>query len=152
VRNEPLRRPVAAAGLVAHHLPLAEELVLRDRPAAVPHARGLDLHQRVELIRARVDHEVRRVPVGVSVRAERRLLQDLPQRRSARAAGLLLEHDVLDQVRQARLARRIVARPDLVADVDLDELGRRIRHDDEAEAVLRKLTADLAVGEHELGP
>jgi hypothetical protein len=78
LRNELLRRPVAAADLVAHHLALAEELVLRDRPAAVPHARGLDLHQRVEQIRARVVHEVCRVPVGVPVRVERRLPQDLP--------------------------------------------------------------------------
>src|SRR5690606_1622057 len=55
-----------------------------------------------------------------------------------------------DQVREACLARRVFTRPDFVPHVDLDELGRRVGQDHEAQAVLLEAAALLGLVESKL--
>jgi hypothetical protein len=77
-------------------------------------------------------------------------MSELWKRLGVRTVGPLLEHQVLDEVREAGLPRRILARAHLVADVDLHELGRLIRHDHEPQAIFLEPAAHLAVLEHDL--
>jgi hypothetical protein len=140
----------ALADLVADHLALAQELLLRDGLAPVEQAHGVDLEQRVELLDAAGRLVVGRVPVGEGVDVGGQLAEEGPQRRAVGPVGPLLEHHVLDQVGDAGLAGRVLARADVVAHVDLDHLRRRVGHDDEAQAVLLEAATLLGVLEGEL--
>ena len=93
---------------------------------------------------------VRRVPVRVRVEVRRDVDDRLEDRRGVRTVGTRLEHQVLDEVGEARLALRIFARADVVADVDLDELRRRVGHDHEPQPVRFEHAALLGAREREL--
>jgi hypothetical protein len=136
--------------LVANDFALALELLLRDVLAAVVHAHRLDLEHRVEVLAARPHVVMRRVPVRVRVHARRELQDRLEDRRRVRSVGTNLEHHVLDEVREPCASRRIFTRADVITNVDLRELGRVIRHDDEAQTVGLQTSASLCRLEREL--
>jgi hypothetical protein len=91
------------------------------------------------------------VPVGVRVEEAGELPDRVHQRLGVGPVRLLLEHHVLDEVRDAGLAVRILARADLVAHVDLDQRRGLVGHDHEAQAVGGQRPALLAVDERGLG-
>ena len=101
--------PVAA--LVQHHVALGRDRFVRQHE--IGHAVGLERHHLGEVL-FRDALEEGRVVVrgeGVFVAADRRhTAAELVARMGRRA----LEHQVLEEVRNARLTRRLVGRPDLV--------------------------------------
>ena len=119
-RREPVRAVlVILAPLVQHDVALVRELRLRERRQQVPHAIGF--HPDRQLQRARRHHlpVVRAIGVRRSVQRRAGALQRLKvafvvMRRS-------FEHEVLEEMREAGVARALVLRADVIPEVDRHE-------------------------------
>src|SRR5271157_1346950 len=120
--------------LFADDLPLGLDLVhieTRQR-----HPVGLDLQRQLPVVRRKHEPEVRAVLAGLGVRLpprDERELVDLALRESF---GPLEQH-VFEEVRQPRLARRLVARADRIEEVADDDGYLPARQDQGAEAVVQ---------------
>ena len=119
------------------------ELLLIEHVEQVAHAIGLEPQPELELVRRQRLEVVRAIEVGraVEVRAARRFEQ--LEVRVARHVLRALEHHVLEQVREARAARRLVGRTDVIPEIDRDERQPMIRREDHLEAVRRACTSRI---------
>ena len=141
-------RPVVVrpALLVLDDLALVVEVLLAERVEQGRHPVGLEPQGEVELVRRQGLEVVGPVEPGRAVhRAAGRLDEGdvLGLGDVARA----LEHDVLEQVGEARLARDLVLRADVVPEVDRDDRCEVILGDDDAQAVVETLVAERDVGD-----
>ena len=105
--------------LVQHHVALIRELRLGQRRQQVAHPIGF--HPQRELERAGRHHfpVVRAIGVGRSVERRAGALQRLEE--AAIVMLRPLEHQVLEQVREAGVARLLVLRPDVIPEVHRDD-------------------------------
>ena len=108
---------VALAPLVEHHVALVVELGLRHRRQQEAHAIGLEPQRQLELVGGQ-RLEVQRA-VGGRVAVERAAgLADEPEVLVVADVRRALEEHVLEEVREAALARFFARAADVVADVD----------------------------------
>ncbi len=101
----------AGAALFENHQPFAVDLLLRDRQ--VGHPVGLDLHHHFQAV---AGHAL--VIAGIVARGQRVLLaaiggDDLGEHAGGQGVGTL-EHQMLEEMRDARFARRLIGRAGLV--------------------------------------
>ena len=136
----------ALAALVAHDIDLVVEAALVDQVEQPAHAVALEPQRRLELVRRHHFKVVGAIGVGRAVDV---LGPDVPQDLEVLVlADVLraLEHHVLEQVREAALARHLVARADVVPDVDRDQRHGRIRRQDHLEAVRQPVALECHPG------
>ena len=131
---------VRPALLVLHDLTLVVEVLLAERIEQRRHPVRLEPQREVELVRRHRLEVVRPVQPG---RAVHRPAGGLHERDVLGLGHVLgaLEHHVLEEVREARLARLLVLGADGVPDVDRDDRGEVVLGDDQAEAVLEAVIA-----------
>ena len=129
--------------LVLHHPALLVEPRLVDRAEHVPHAVRLHPQRHVEGGGRHHLEVVGAVLVGGAVHAGG---PDAVERLEVVVVEVLaaVEHQVLEQVREAGLARRLVRRPDVVPDVDGDDRRLVVLVDDQPQAVVEDV---LRVGD-----
>ena len=134
---------VVLPALVQHDVALVRELLLRQRRQQVAHAIGL--HPQRQLERAR-GHDLPVVgPIGVRRSVERRA-RGL-QRLEEPAVVVLgsLEHQVLEQMREARVPGRLVLRSDVIPDVDRDDRTAVVLVQQHVEAVRERVLGERNV-------
>ncbi len=132
---------VRPALLVLDDLPLVVEVLLAQGIEQGPHPVRLEPQGEVELMRGHRLEVVRAVQPGRAVHRPAGRLDEgdvlgLGDMRRA------LEHDVLEQVREAGLAGLLVLGSDVVPDVDGDDRREVVLGDDEAQAVGEALVAE----------
>ncbi len=106
--------------LVAHDVALVVELVLGQRRQKKAHAVTLEPQAGLEKVGRQRLEIVRAIGVGGAVGGAARLL-DVLEVHLVGHVRRALEHHVLEQVREAGLARHLVARADVIPDVDGDD-------------------------------
>ena len=137
---------VRPALLVLDDLALVVEVLLAQRVEQRRHPVGLEPEGEVELVgRQRLEVvrpvEPRRAvhrPAGRLDERDVLGLGDVPR---------ALEHDVLEEVREAGLARDLVLGPDVVPEVDRDDRREVVLGDDDAQAVVETLVAEGDLGD-----
>jgi hypothetical protein len=129
---------VRPALLVLHDLALVVEVLLVERVEQGPHPVGLEPQGELGLVRRQRLVVVRPIEPGAAVHRPAGALDqghvlglgDVPR---------ALEHDVLEQVGEARLPDDLVLRPDVVPEVDRHHRGEPIDRDDQAEPIGKAL-------------
>ena len=137
VAAQAVRLVVALPLLVLDDATLHIQRVLRDRPGQIAHAIGFE-EQRAVQRRGRHRLEIiGAVETGGAVQVGR---ADLLQRFEEVARRILaaVEHQMLEQVREAGLALRLVLRPDVIPHADRDDRRLAIGVDDHAQPVLQR--------------
>ena len=129
-------RPVVVrpALLVLHDLALVVEVLLRERVEERAHAIGLEPERELELVARQGLEVVRAVEPRRAVHRPAGGLDESDVLGLPDVCGAL-EHDVLEEVGEARLAGHFVLRADVVPDVHRDDRCEVILGDDESEAV-----------------
>src|SRR5271166_5463118 len=120
--------------LLADDLPLGLDLVhieTRQR-----HPVGLDLQRQLPAVRRKHEPEVRAVLAGLGVRLSSRDERELVDLALRESFGPLEQH-VFEEVRQPRLARRLVKRADRIEKVADDDGYLPARQDQSAQAVVQ---------------
>ena len=124
---------VVLPALVQHHLALGGELLLRQRRQQVAHAVGLEPHGQLQRLGRHHFPVVRAIGVGRAVDERAGLLQglEIPRRMVRRP----LEHQVLEEVREAGASGPFVARADVVPHADSRHRDVMVLVDDDLEAI-----------------
>ena len=137
---------VAPALLVLHDLALVVEVLLAQRVEQRPHPVRLEPERELQLVRGQRLEVVRAVEPGRAVERPAGALDEGHVLRLAdvRAA---LEHHVLEQVREAGLARDLVLGADVVPEVHGDDGREVVLGDDQAQAVGQALVGELDDGD-----
>ena len=132
---------VRPALLVLDDLTLVVEVLLAERVEQRSHPVGLEPQRELELVRGKRLEVVRPVEPG---RAVHRPAGGLDERDVLGLADVrrALEHHVLEEVREAGLARLLVLRSDVVPDVDRHDRRQVVLGDDQAEAVREALVGE----------
>ena len=120
--------------LLADDLPLGLDLVpieTRQR-----HPVGLDLQRQLPVVRRKHEPEVRAVLAGLGIGLSPRDERELVDLALGKSLGPLEQH-VFEEVRQPRLARRLVERADRIEEVADDDGYLPARQDQGAEAVVQ---------------
>ncbi len=136
---------VAPALLVLHDLALVVEVLLAERLEQRPHPVRLEPDRELQLVRRQRLEVVRAVEPRRAVERPAGALDEGHVLRLAdvRAA---LEHHVLEQVREAGLARDLVLGADVVPEVHGDHGREVVLGDDQAQPVRQALIAELDDG------
>ena len=130
VEGSSVRSILALALLVLDHTTLLIELVLIDRAEEMPHAVGLHPHRKVQRCRWHGLKVICAVGIGRAIHAGR---ADLLERSEILPVIVLaaVEHQVLEQVGEACLARNLVSGTHVVPERDRHDLSLAILvHDD----------------------
>jgi hypothetical protein len=138
----------AQATLFLDGLPLVVQLVLRDVERA--HAIGFEEQRQLELVRRQHLEIERQVDAGRPVHRAavgEHLVEVLAVADVLRA----LEHHVLEQVREARQSLALVARPDVVRDVQGDHGHAVILHELHAQTVVERRLGEIDAHPRGLG-
>src|SRR3954452_11307465 len=136
-------RPVVVrpALLVLDDLTLVVEVLLAERIEQRRHPVGLEPEGELELVGGQRLEVVRPIQPGRSVHRAARGLDEGDVLR-LRDVARTLEHDVLEQVGEARLARDLVLGPDVVPEVHRDDGSQVVLGDDDAQSVVEPLVAE----------
>ena len=141
-------RPVVVrpALLVLDDLALVVEVLLAERVEQGRHPVGLEPEGQLELVRRQRLEVVRPVEPG---RAVHRPAGGLDERDvlGLRDVARTLEHDVLEEVREAGLAGDLVLGADVVPEVDRDDRSEVVLGHDHAQAVVESLVAEGDLGD-----
>ncbi len=138
-------RPVLAAltPLVPHDVLLVRQLRLIDRLEQVSHAIGLEPERQLELIRRHRLEVVGAIEAGRAVDARGAAAGEQLEVRVALDVLRALEHHVLEQMREARAAGRLVRGTDVIPDVDADERHAMVFGEDHFEPVGERVLFDV---------
>ena len=120
-----------------------DSLRLIDVVEQIAHAIGLEPQRQLQLVRRHRLEVVRAIEVGRAVEAGGAGALEQLEMRVARHVLRALEHHVLEQVREARAARRLVRRPDVIPEVDAHERQPTIFGQDHLEAVRQRVFLDV---------
>ena len=126
-----------------HDVLLVRQLGLIDLLEQVAHAIGLEPQRQLELVRRHRLEVVGAIEIRRAVDAGRAGAGEQPEVRVALDVLRALEHHVLEQVREARAAGRLVRGADVIPDVDADERHAMILGEDHFEAVRQRVLLDV---------
>ena len=132
---------VRPALLVLDDLALVVEVLLAERLEERRHAVGFEPQRQVELVGRHRLEVVRPIEPGRAVHRAAGRLDEGDVLGLGDVLGAL-EHHVLEQVGEARLARLFVLGADVVPDVDRDDGGEVVLGDDQAQAVGEALVGE----------
>ena len=128
---------VALALFVLDDAALLVEHALRDRTEQIAHAIALQEQRTVERAGRHRLEIIGAIEIGRAVEVGR---ADLLQRREEVARGVFrsVEHQMLEQMREAGRTLRLVLRPDVIPDAHRDDRRLAIGVDDHAQPVLQR--------------
>ncbi len=129
--------------LVAHDVLLVGELLAVDRVEQVAHPVGFNPQRELEPVRRDRLEVVRPVVVGGAVDARRARAFEHLEVRVLRRVFRPLEHQVLEQVREAGPARGLVDRPDVIPEVHRHDRQPTVLAEDDLEAVRKRVLLEL---------
>ena len=137
VEHQPAGLVVALALFVLHHAALVIELLLRDRAEQIAHAVAFEPQRAFERGAGHGLEIVRAVEIGRAVVIGRaHFLQILEI--VLRGVLAAVEHQMLEQMRKARLALGLVLRTDIVPHRHRDDRGLAVGMDDHVEPVVER--------------
>ena len=137
---------VALAAFVADDVLLVRQALLIDDFEEVPHAIGFEPQRRLELIRRNGLEVIGAIETGGAVDAGRADASEDAEVRVVFDVLRALEHHVLEQVRKAGPAWRLVRGTDVVPHADADERHAMIFREDHFEPVRQRVLFDIELG------